>query len=133
MNLISRFIGALSSNWRLGVLIGLFACWIGSGPLFGFSAEWQLMLNSFTTIIVLLVVFLVQGEQERAIQSMHLKLDAILQATGQAEGLVSLQEFSDSNLMRIEDAFRKTRGRPNVQEIVKEIESKSRSGPPKPN
>src|SRR5262245_16642498 len=128
---MTRAVEFLASYWKFPALIAIVVGWIISGPLFGFSAEWQLLVNSFTTIVTLLVVFIIQGSQERAIQSIHLKLDAILQSTSDAQGLVSLQEFSDSNLLRIEDAFRKTRGRPNVGEIVKAIEAKSRPAPAK--
>ena len=131
MNHISRWFVATAGYWRILCLIAIFMGWIVSGPLFGFSAQWQLMVNSFTTIITLLVVFIIQGNQEHAIQSIHLKLDALLQSSDQAKDLVSLQEFSDSNLMRIEDAFRRTRGRANVGQIVQAIEAKSRSSMPK--
>jgi low affinity Fe/Cu permease len=132
MNLISRLVDAMANYWKFPALIAIVVGWVASGPLFGFSAEWQMLVNSFTTIVTLLVVFIIQGSQERAIQSIHLKLDALLQATGNAQGLVSLQEFSDSNLLRIEDAFRRTRGRPNVSEVVKSIEAKSRAAESKP-
>jgi low affinity Fe/Cu permease len=129
MSVVSRVMDGLAKYWKFPALVSIVVGWVASGPLFGFSAEWQMLVNSFTTIMTLLVVFVIQGTQERAIQSIHLKLDAILQSMGDAQGMVSLHEFSDSNLMRIEDAFRRTRGRPNVQEIVKAIEAKSKTAP----
>ena len=132
MKFISRLVDGMANYWKFPALIAIIAGWVVSGPLYDYSAQWQLLVNSFTTIVTLIVVFIIQGSQERAIQSIHLKLDALLQSTGNAEGLVSLQEFSDSNLMRIEDAFRRTRGRPNVGEIVKAIEGKSRPAKPTP-
>src|SRR2546430_3379744 len=61
--------------------VGIIAMWAISGPLFGFSEQWQLMINSFTTIVTFLIVFLIQNTQNRDFAALQLKIDALLLAS----------------------------------------------------
>jgi low affinity Fe/Cu permease len=88
--------------------------WAVSGPLFGFSDTWQLVINTGTTIITFLMVFLIQNTQNRDSAAMQLKLDELIRAiNGAHNGLLDLEELSDEELNLIkshnEELARKSR------------------------
>lgn len=73
--------------------------WALSGPLFAFSTTWQLVINTSTTIVTFLMVFLIQNTQNRDSKALHLKLDELLRAVhGARTGLVGLEALSDEEL-----------------------------------
>ena len=89
-----------------GVLIVL--VWGITGPLFHYSDTWQLVINTGTTIITFLMVFLIQNTQNRDAKAMHLKLDELIRAVGAARtGLVHLEDLSDEDLKKLETEFKK--------------------------
>jgi low affinity Fe/Cu permease len=89
-----------------GVLIVL--VWGITGPLFHYSDTWQLVINTGTTIITFLMVFLIQNTQNRDAKAMHLKLDELIRAVGAARtGLVHLEDLSDDDLKTLETEFKK--------------------------
>ena len=75
---------ATGSVWTFAVAIVLILGWIVSGPLFGFSDTWQLMANTFTTLVTFLMVFLIQNTQNRDAKATELKLDELIRAIGDA-------------------------------------------------
>jgi low affinity Fe/Cu permease len=73
-----------------------------TGPLFGFSDSWQLIINTGTTIVTFLMVFLIQNTQNRDTQELHLKLDELIRATkGARNMLLDLEELDDQQLERL--------------------------------
>jgi len=73
--------------------------WIVTGPLFGFSDTWQLVINTGTTIVTFLMVFLIQNTQNRDSEAVHLKLDELLRATaGAHNALLDLEELEERDL-----------------------------------
>lgn len=83
------------------------AAWIVTGPLFGFSNTWQLVINTATTIVTFLMVFLIQNTQNRDAKALHLKLDELLRGVeGARTSLVDLEEDSDEDLETLRREFR---------------------------
>ena len=90
----------------LGVLIVV--VWGVTGPAFGYTDTWQLVINTTTTIITFLMVFLIQNTQNRDAKAMHLKLDELIRALSSArDRLVHLEDLSDADLAKLEDEFKK--------------------------
>ncbi len=80
--------------------------WAASGPIFAFSDTWQLVINTSTTIITFLMVFLIQNTQNRDSAATQLKLDELIRAiNGAHNGLLDLEELSDEDLARIRARF----------------------------
>jgi low affinity Fe/Cu permease len=82
--------------------------WAITGPLFDFSDTWQLVINTGTTIVTFLMVFLIQNTQNRDSQALHLKLDELIRAKkGARNSLLDLDDLSDEELAKIRTSFAK--------------------------
>ena len=94
------------------IALGIIIVWIVTGPLFHFSDTWQLVINTGTTIVTFLMVFLIQNTQNRDAKAAHLKLDELIRAIKNARNeLVDLEELSDEELQKLEAQFRRMRER----------------------
>ena len=86
--------------------------WAVTGPIFGYSDTWQLVINTGTTIITFLMVFLIQSTQNRDSKAINLKLDELIRSVSSARNrLVDLENCTDEELVRLEEEFRKLRER----------------------
>jgi low affinity Fe/Cu permease len=84
--------------------------WAASGPFFHFSDTWQLIINTGTTIITFLVVFLIQNTQNRDAKALHLKLDELIRSHNPAsDDLIDIQKLSDEELDELEQRYEKIR------------------------
>src|SRR5438067_1102782 len=102
----------LGSAWEFAAAVLAILIWILTGPTFHFSDTWQLIINTATTIITFLMVFLIQNTQNRDAKAMHLKLDELIRAIKAARNeLVDLEDLSDEELKNLEEQFRNMRKR----------------------
>jgi low affinity Fe/Cu permease len=91
----------LSGHYLTFILAGLvLVIWAVSGPFFGFSDTWQLVINTGTTIITFLMVFLIQNTQNRDAMAMHLKLDELIRAIESADNTLILAEDESQDELR---------------------------------
>jgi low affinity Fe/Cu permease len=98
----------VGSPWAFLASASLIVVWGATGPLFHFSDSWQLVVNTGTTVITFLMVFLIQNTQNRDARAMHLKLDELIRAVGSARTrLVHLQDLTDDELSTLEQEFQK--------------------------
>ena len=102
----ARVAGATgSSSAFLGALI-IILIWAASGPLFHFSDTWQLVINTGTTIITFLMVFLIQNTQNRDGKALHLKLDELIRAVdGARNNMIDLDRLTDQELEQLHREF----------------------------
>jgi low affinity Fe/Cu permease len=88
----------------LAVLI--IVVWACSGPLFNWSDTWQLVINTGTTIVTFLMVFLIQSTQSRDTRALHLKLDELIRVNKMARNsLLNLEEMSEAEIQEVKDTF----------------------------
>src|SRR5258707_14827750 len=100
----------LGSAWAFTGAVFVIFVWLVTGPTFHFSDTWQLIINTATTIITFLMVFLIQNTQNRDAKAMHLKLDEIIRALkGARNQLVDLEDLSDEELKKLEEQFQRLR------------------------
>jgi len=100
----------LGSAWAFAGAMLVILVWLLTGPTFHFSDTWQLIINTGTTIVTFLMVFLIQNTQNRDAKAMHLKLDEVIRALKKARNeLVDLEDLSDEELTRLEAQFKELR------------------------
>ena len=101
---------ALGSAWAFAGAVLVILVWILTGPTFHFSDTWQLIINTATTIVTFLMVFLIQNTQNRDAKAVHLKLDEVIRALkGARNQLVDLENLSDADLKKLEKQFQRLR------------------------
>ena len=102
----------LGSAWAFTGAVLVIGVWLITGPTFHFSDTWQLIINTATTIITFLMVFLIQNTQNRDAKAVHLKLDELIRAIKDARNeLVDLEDLSDEELKKLEKQFQRMRQR----------------------
>ena len=121
---------AVGSPWAFLVAFLSIVAWAATGPRFHYSDTWQLVINTATTIVTFLMVFLIQNTQNRDFKSLQLKLDILLYASDDAHpGLINLHRLSDEDLHRLEKAIRKLRGRHDIESIIESLEKEDSAAP----
>lgn len=95
--------------------------WALTGPLFGFSDTWQLVINTGTTIVTFLMVFLIQNTQNRDGKAMQLKLDELIRATQARDAFVDLEELSDEELTELDKEFQAIREKQAGSKVMKKM------------
>src|SRR5205823_1716977 len=106
--------------------------WAATGPLFGFSDTWQLVINTGTTVLTFLAVFLIQNTQNRDALAIHLKLDELLRGVeGARTGLVSLEALPEKELEQLDNEFHKLGEVEHEAEglVAEELKSRRPRGP----
>jgi low affinity Fe/Cu permease len=96
----------VGSPWAFLAAVAVLVVWAVTGPLFHFSDTWQLVINTGTTIVTFLMVFLIQNTQNRDAVSLQLKLDELIRALkGARNKLIDLDELSDEELEELRQEF----------------------------
>lgn len=102
---ISKIMG---SPWAFLIAIMIVATWAATGWVFRFSNTWQLVINTGTTIVTFLMVFLIQNTQNRDSHAVNLKLDELIKALDPADNeLIDIEDETDDRLTKLEEAFKK--------------------------
>jgi low affinity Fe/Cu permease len=108
---------AVGSPWAFILALATIIGWALTGPMFHYSQNWQLTINTACSVIPTLMVFLIQHMQNRDAKAMHLKLDELIRATGDARNtLIQLEGMTEEELDALEKEFRRLRmARPSGQ------------------
>ena len=102
--------GAVGTPWAFMGAVAVIVVWALCGPLYHYSDTWQLVVNTSTTIVTFLMVFLIQNTQNRDAKAIHLKLDELIRAKkGARNALVDLENCTDEELEQIEREFKRIR------------------------
>lgn len=98
----------VGSSWAFIVAVAIIVVWAVTGPMFHYSDTWQLVINTGTTIITFLMVFLIQNTQNRDAKAIHLKLDELIKATkGAHNSMIDLDKLSDEQLKELEEEYKR--------------------------
>lgn len=109
------------------IALGIIIIWAVTGPAFGYSDTWQLVINTGTTIVTFLMVFLIQNTQNRDSKALHLKLDELIRSTKSARNVfVDLENFSDEDLdllnREIKEAHEDLQDNATIRRLRKQIQ-----------
>jgi len=108
----SRIAMAAGKPLTFMIAFGLILVWILTGPLFDFSDTWQLVVNTATTIITFLMVFLIQNSQNRDAAAMQAKLDELIRAVAKARGqFIGIEHLTDRQIEEIRQALEREAGK----------------------
>lgn len=100
----------LGSPWAFSIALFLIVLWAISGPFLHFSTTWQLLINTVTTVLTFLMVFLIQNTQNRDAKAMQLKLDELIRAVKPARNmLIDIEDMEEEELALLQDEFKKFR------------------------
>ena len=96
----------LGSAWAFLVAAGIVLTWAAAGPFLGFSQAWQLFINTGTTIVTFLMVFIIQNTQNRDARAIHVKLDELIHVVGEAhDDVVDIEDAPEEELQQREEEF----------------------------
>jgi low affinity Fe/Cu permease len=100
----------VGTKWAFLVALLTIVGWLISGPYFHYSDTWQLIINTGTTVITFLVVFLIQNTQNRDARAIHLKLDEIIKSIDKAHNeMIDIEHLSDEELQKLADRYQRVR------------------------
>ena len=106
----TRAANLVGTKWAFLLALLVIALWLVSGPYFHYSDTWQLIINTGTTVVTFLVVFLIQNTQNRDARAIHLKLDEIIKSIDHAHNeMIDIEHLSDDELQKLADKYQKVR------------------------
>ena len=101
----------LGSHWAFVGAVAIILLWLVTGPIFKFSDAWQLVINTGTTVVTFLMVFLIQSTQNRDAKALHLKLDELIRSSRARNVFAGLEDAAEDELVAFKEEFRKLRER----------------------
>jgi low affinity Fe/Cu permease len=107
-----EYVALLATKWTgssaaFMIAVGIVAVWLISGPLFGYSDTWQLVINTGTTIVTFLMVFLIQRSQNKEALALQLKLNELVAAiAGASNRLINVEDLSEEEVRLLHDHYR---------------------------
>lgn len=105
--------------------LGIVIAWAFTGPMFDYSDTWQLVINTGTTIVTFLMVFLIQNTQNRDTKSVHLKLDELIHSVkGARTQFIGLEDLSDDELRELDSQFHEITKNPNTVRAMAKLHAK---------
>lgn len=107
----SRVAWKMGSHWAFIISLAIVIVWALTGPIFKFSVVWQLVINTGTTIVTFLMVFVIQSTQNRDAKAFHLKLDELIRASQARNIFADLEDASEAELRQYEREFEALRER----------------------
>jgi low affinity Fe/Cu permease len=100
----------VGTKWAFLIALLVIVLWLISGPYFRYSDTWQLVINTGTTVVTFLVVFLIQNTQNRDARAIHLKLDEVIKSIDAAQNeMIDIEHLSDDELQKLADKYQKVR------------------------
>jgi low affinity Fe/Cu permease len=110
-NVLERFARAVTEatggSWAFSIALGVIVIWGLTGPFFGFSDTWQLVINTGTTIVTFLMVFLIQRSQNKDALAIHLKLNEIVAAIeGASNRLINIEDLTEAEVRTLHEHYR---------------------------
>ena len=109
------FSNAVGTPVAFSAAIAVIVAWVLTGPIFGFSDTWQLVINTATTIVTFLMVFIIQNTQNRDSKALHLKLDELIHAIkGARNTFIDLEDLSDEELKKLQEQFERLTRKPGA-------------------
>jgi low affinity Fe/Cu permease len=134
-SLAERSAQAAGTHWAFLIAFGTIVVWATTGPYFNYSDTWQLFINTGTTIVTFLMVFLIQNTQNRETRIVALKLDELIRAVeGARTGFVNLDHMSDIELEAVQQEFLRLRERyfplidDDLAHVERELAERRREG-----
>ncbi|OGI76243.1 hypothetical protein A3C57_01400 [Candidatus Nomurabacteria bacterium RIFCSPHIGHO2_02_FULL_33_12] len=108
---VAHKVGEFAGNpWSFVIALSIVIVWLLTGPMFGFSDTWQLVINTGTTIVTFLMVFLIQNMQNRDAKAVHLKLDELIHSIKQARNdFIDLEDTTEEEISKLANEFKKIR------------------------
>jgi low affinity Fe/Cu permease len=110
---------AIGSPYAFATAVLVIVIWAATGPAFHYSDTWQLIINTGTTVVTFLVVFMIQNTQNRDSRAIHLKLDELIHAVDTARNrMVDIEDVSDEELAELAREFRRVRNEPDARQTA---------------
>ena len=107
----SKVAAATGRPWSFALALGIVLFWALSGPIFGWSDTWQLVINTGTTIVTFLMVFLIQNAQNRDASAIQAKLDELIRAArGARNAFIGIEHLSEQELVSLKAALERLTG-----------------------
>ena len=133
--LAERAAHAVGTSWAFLIAVFVIVLWTVTGPFFNFSDTWQLVINTGTTIVTFLMVFLIQNTQNRETRIVMLKLDELLRGVeGARTSFVKLDHMSDEELRSVQDEFERLRDKyatlvdDDIAHVERELRNRAEGG-----